>query len=72
MKNGKRDTSYDLAYQKTPKAKAKAKVRMADRYQAKKEGRVKVGDGRDIHHVGGARKGAKTKVMPASKNRSIK
>jgi hypothetical protein len=71
-KDGTRDYSYDKQYQKGPAQKAKKQVRNADRYAAKKAGRVKPGDGKDVHHVGGARPGAKTRVISASRNRSMK
>ena len=71
-KDGTRDYSYDKQYQKQPAQKAKKQVRNADRYAAKKAGRVKLNGGKDIHHEGGARPGAKTKVMSPSKNRSMK
>lgn len=70
--DGTRDYAYDKEYQKKPTQVAKKQVRNADRYAAKKAGRVKPGDGKDVHHVGGAKPGARTRVIPASKNRSIK
>ena len=70
--DGTRNYVYDKAFQKTPAQKAKKQVRNADRYAAKKAGRVKLNDGKDLHHVGGAHKGAKTRVMSPTENRSMK
>jgi hypothetical protein len=65
-------SSYDKAYQAKPEQVKKRVTRNADRQKALKEGRVKKGDGKDVHHVNGAANGGRTRVMSASKNRSKK
>lgn len=54
-------------FQSTEEQKKKRAKRNKNRAEAKKAGRVKKGDGKDVHH-----KGDKTKVMSASKNRGKK
>lgn len=61
-------------YNKTPKARHAKKLRDAARGKAIKEGRVKVGDGKDIDHKrpirsGGGNSPGNTRVVSASKNR---
>jgi len=65
-------SAYDKAYQAKPEQVKKRVTRNADRRKALKEGRVHKGDGKDVHHVNGAAKGGKTRVMSASKNRAKK
>jgi len=65
-------SAYDRAYQAKPEQVKKRVTRNNDRRKALKEGRVTKGDGKDVHHVNGAAKGGKTKVMSASANRSKK
>lgn len=65
--NSKRD--YKDEYRKFQSSKSQKKERAKrnkNRREAERSGRVKKGDGKDIHH-----KGNKTKVMSASKNRGI-
>ena len=61
------DYAYDLEYEASEYQKKRRAERNRDRRRAIRDGRVKKGDTMDIHHVGG-----KTKVLPRSKNRSIK
>ena len=58
--------------QTDPKAREKHAARNRDRRKAEKEGRVKKGDGKDVHHPNGYSKGSKTVVEPAEKNRGRK
>jgi len=69
---------YDLeyeAYDGTPEVKKKRAERNRARRAAVKNGDAKKGDGMDVHHVTplakGGMRGSKTKVIPASKNRSF-
>jgi hypothetical protein len=57
---------YDKFQSSDEQKKLRAK-RNRDRRSAEKEGKVKKGDGKDIHH---ASNGARV-IMPASKNRGI-
>ena len=43
--------------------------RKRDRYKAEKEGRVKKGDGKDVHHPKGYGENAPTRVEPRATNR---
>ena len=65
-------SAYDKEYQARPEQVKKRVTRNKDRRKALKEGRVKKGDGKDVHHVRGAAKGGKTKVVSRSANRSKK
>lgn len=71
MKLAKRNyrEEYDK-FQSSPEQKKNRAARNGRRMKLVKQGRVKKGDGKDIHHysVGGI---IKTKVMSASKNRGI-
>jgi hypothetical protein len=53
-------------FQSSDKAKKDRAARNKRRRQGEKSGRVRKGDGKDIHHNGN-----KTRVMSASKNRGI-
>lgn len=53
-------------FQSSDEQKKKRATRNKNRAQAEKEGRVRKGDGKDVHHKNG-----KTKVMSKSKNRGI-
>lgn len=57
---------YDK-FQSTEEQKKRRAKRNKDRREAEQRGKVKKGDGKDIHH---AKNGAKI-IMPASKNRGI-
>ena len=64
---------YQREYEIEPPSRRKKRVnRNFARRKMLKKGLVKKGDGKDVHHVGGnaLNKNSKTKVMPASKNRS--
>jgi hypothetical protein len=65
-------SAYDKEYQARPSEVKKRVTRNKDRRKALKEGRVKKGDGKDVHHVRGAANGGKTKVISRSKNRAKK
>jgi hypothetical protein len=65
-------SAYDKAYQARPEQVKKRVTRNKDRRKALKEGRVTKGDGKDVHHVNGASRGGKTKVISRSANRSKK
>jgi hypothetical protein len=69
---------YDLeyeAYDGKPEVKKKRAERNRARREAVKNGEASKGDGKDVHHVTplakGGMKGSKTKVIPASENRSF-
>jgi hypothetical protein len=63
------------AYDGTPEVKKKRAERNRARRAAVKDGDAKKGDGMDVHHVTplakGGMGGSKTRVIPASKNRSF-
>jgi hypothetical protein len=65
--------NYQREYEIEPKSRRKKRANrnLARRIMLRK-GKVKKGDGKDVHHVGGnaLNKESKLKVMAASKNRS--
>jgi len=65
--------NYQREYEIEPKSRRKKRANrnLARRIMMRK-GKVKKGDGKDVHHVGGnaLNKKSKLKVMSASKNRS--
>lgn len=62
-------------YHGSPEQKKRRAQRNAARRKAEKDGRVKKGDGKEVHHVGAKRKGPlnnkKTRVTSRKKNRSM-
>jgi precorrin-6B methylase 2 len=65
--------NYQREYAIESKSRRKKRVnRNAARRKMMKLGKVKKGDGKDVHHVGGnaLNKKSKLKVVSASKNRS--
>ena len=68
VRNYKKEQRYDSK----PVVKKKRANRNLARRRAMRAGLVRKGDGKDVHHVGGnaLNKNSRTKVMPASKNRS--
>lgn len=62
---------YDTAFNATPEQKKKRALRNCLNRLMKKKGKIKKGDGNDVHHTGGTKPG-NVEVMPASKNRAIK
>ena len=72
-----RDKAYykrQRRYESRPDQKKNRSERTLARYYAKKAGKVKVGDGKDIHHKkpirsGGTNSPKNLKVMDRSKNR---
>lgn len=62
-------------YHGSPEQKKRRAQRNAARRKAEKDGRVKKGDGKEVHHVGAKRKGPlnnkKTRVVSRKKNRSM-
>lgn len=68
-----RKRNYQREYEIEPKSRRKKRANrnLARRIMMRK-GKVKKGDGKDVHHVGGnaLNKKSKLKVMAASKNRS--
>ena len=65
--------NYQREYAIEPKSRRTKRVnRNAARRKMMKLGKVKKGDGKDVHHVGGdaLNKKSKLKVVAASKNRS--
>ncbi len=68
-------SEYDRNLQATPEEVRKRVARNKARRAAIKSGKAKVGDGKDVHHVGGMKNGkkpGKTKVISRKKNRSLK
>jgi len=66
-----RNYQQEYANESPERRKMRANRNLARRTMIRK-GKAAVGDGNDIHHVGGnaMNKDSKLKVMPASKNRS--
>ena len=65
--------NYQREYEIEPKSRRTKRVnRNAARREMMRLGKVKKGDGKDVHHVGGdaLNKKSKLKVVDASKNRS--
>lgn len=76
MPRNPRDYSKEYqAYDGKPEVKKKRAERNRARREAIADGRAKKGDGMDVHHVTplakGGMNGSKTKVVPASQNRSF-
>ena len=72
-----RDYSYDKEYQKSPTQVANRVKRKQARAQMIKEGRAKVGDGKDVDHKkplkhGGSNHRSNLRVVSKSTNRSKK
>ena len=75
LANGKRDYSYDKAYESSTAQKKNRAARNAARAKLASAGKVKKGDGKDVDHVRGVKAGNGLKnlrVMSASANRSKK
>ena len=66
-----RNYQQEYANESPERRKMRANRNLARRTMMR-EGKVAVGDGNDVHHVGGnaMNKKSKLKVLPASKNRS--
>ena len=65
--------NYQKEYANEPKSRRKERAnRNLARRKMMRKGKVKKGDGKDVHHVGGnaLNKKSKLKVVSASKNRS--
>lgn len=61
-------------YHGTSEQKKRRAARNKARRKAEREGRVRKGDGKEVHHVGSKRKGklgSKTRVISKKKNRSM-
>jgi hypothetical protein len=66
------DKEYQ-SYQGTEEQKKRRAIRNAARRKLESEGRVRKGDGKDVHHVNGLHNAAANlRVMKKSTNRSIK
>lgn len=70
-----RDYKKERKYDSKPEVMARRRARNRARYQLMKEGKVRKGDGKDVHHVKPLSKGGSTnrsnlKVVSARKNRS--
>lgn len=71
--SGRVYSAYDREYQARPEQVKKRMQRNKDRAKAIREGRVKKGDGKDVHHLRGASAGdGPTRVVSARSNRSKK
>lgn len=69
----KRDYKRERQYDGRPDVKEKRAARNRARRKAEKEGKVKKGDGKDVHHTTPLRKDSKatkTRVVSAAKNRA--
>jgi hypothetical protein len=70
-----RDYAAENRWQNTPEQVERRMARNKARAEAIREGRAKVGDGQEVHHVGAPRKGSldnvPTKVVSRKTNRSI-
>ena len=62
---------YDTAFNATPEQKERRSLRNRLRRLFTRKGKVKKGDGKDVHHTGGNSVGT-ARVMSASRNRAIK
>ncbi len=62
---------YDTEFNATKKQKKRRALRNKLRRKFAKKGKVKKGDGKDVHHTGGNSVGTAV-VMSASKNRALK
>jgi hypothetical protein len=72
-KKGAKGSEYD-AYHGKPEQKKRRAQRNTARRKATKAGRVKKGDGKEVHHVGAKRTGklpSKTRVVSRRTNRKI-
>lgn len=73
-KSSKRELATKAAYNKKPSVQKKRVANNKARREALREGRVKKGDGKDVHHVkpldkGGSTKKSNTKVVSQKTNR---
>lgn len=73
-KSSKRELATKAAYNKKPSVQKKRVANNKARREALREGRVKKGDGKDVHHVkpldkGGSTKKSNTKVVSKKTNR---
>lgn len=70
-----RDYKKEAAYLKTPEQAERNRARKRARYWAEKDGKVKPGDGKEVHHVDAPRTGSldgvRTKVVSRKTNRTI-
>ena len=76
MPKKKRDYKKEYRdYHGTAEQKKRRAQRGRDRYKAEKAGKVKKGDGKEVHHPNAKRKGAslggKTRVISKKRNRSM-
>lgn len=60
--------AYDKKYEAREDQKKNRAKRNKDRREALREGKAKKGDTKDVHHMSNG----KTKILPRSRNRSIK
>lgn len=68
-----RNYAKETAYESSPEQKKRRADRTRARYKAQKKGKVRVGDGKELDHVGyhphGSLARVPTKVVSRSKNR---
>ena len=74
LKSSKRELATKAKYNKKPSVQKKRVVNNKARRDALRDGRVKKGDGKDVHHVkpldkGGSAKKSNTKVVSKKTNR---
>lgn len=74
-KKPKRNYAKENKWQNTPEQVERRQARNRARYKALKEGRVKKGDNKEVHHVGASRTGkldnSKVRVVSKKTNRKI-
>jgi hypothetical protein len=74
-KKKKRNYQKEYDYQGTKKQKIRRAARNSSRADQEKKGKVRKGDGKDVHHIDGNPKNKKAsnlRVVSKSKNRSFK
>lgn len=72
-----RSKEYYEKYHASPKAKKQRAARNKARREAEREGKVRKGDGKEVHHVkalsnGGSNEKSNRKIVSRKKNRSYK
>lgn len=70
VKDKKRNYAKENKWQNTPEQVERREARNRARYKALKEGKVKKGDDKEVHHVDAPRKGSLDKVPTRVVSRS--
>ena len=66
-----RKAEYDTQFNRKPSQKRKRVLRNLLNRIFRRQGKIRKGDGNDVHHTGGTRRG-RAMVMSASRNRAIR